>query len=134
MSHLNEDVESSWGLYPWFEEHGAHLVHGDDVDELRKLMPYGKVFLRTGSDQDGFITIAYGTRTFRVKPDLFRSIPPITFPIGTRVTIRSKDGDAVVDEIQWHHRDAKPIYFVRRNDKRDSRRYSSDELTLAPPQ
>ena len=35
---------------------------------------------------------------------------------------------AVIDAIQWHHRDAKPIYFVRRDGKRDSRRYSEAEL------
>lgn len=130
MSNSNESTEGTWGLYPWFEEHGAQLVHGDDIDEFRKLSPYGKVFLRTGED-NGFIRLAYGERTFRVKPDLFQPVPPISFPIGTRVTILSKNIDAVIDSIQWHHRDAKPIYYVRRDGKPDSRRYSSEDLSAA---
>jgi len=74
MSNSNETTAGTWGLYPWFEEHGAELVHSDDIDEFRKLSPYGKVFLRTGED-NGFIRLAYGDRTFHVKPDLFQPVP-----------------------------------------------------------
>jgi hypothetical protein len=130
MSNTNKQTEGAWGLYPWFEEHGAQLVHSEDLGEFRKLSPYGKVFLRTG-EEDGFIRLAYGERTFRVKPDLFRPVAPVSFPIGTRVTIRGKDVEAVVDSIQWHQRDAKPIYYLRRDGKLDSRRYSADDLSAA---
>lgn len=126
---MSEVAEGTWGLYPWFEEHGVHCVHSNDIDDFRTLSPYGKVFLCTGQENE-FIKLTYGERTFRVKPDLFSSVPSIQFPIGTKVVIRSKNSDAIVDEIHWHHRDAKPIYFVRRDGKRDSRRYSSDDLDI----
>lgn len=116
-----------WGLYPWFEESGANLVHRDDLDGFRRLSPYGKVFLRIGDEGD-YIRIGYGDHTFRVKPELFAPVPPIAFPIGTSITVRAANVDATIDAIEWHHRDAKPIYFVRRDGKRDSRRYSEAEL------
>lgn len=128
MSNTNELIEGAWGLYPWFEEHGAQLVHSEDLDAFRKLSPYGKVFLRTG-EVDEFIELCYGESKFRVKPELFQPVPPVSFPIGTRVAVRGKNGDAVVDSIQWHHRDAKPICHVRRDGKLDSRRYSAEDLT-----
>jgi hypothetical protein len=124
------NTSDQWGLYPWFEEHGMALIHPDDLDDFRRLAPYGKVFLRAG-EEAGFTQLVHGSRTFRVKPDLFQPIPAITFPVGTRVRIRDKNVDAVIDSIQWHHRDARPIYFVRRDGKVESRRYLESDLAIA---
>jgi hypothetical protein len=130
MLNTNKQFVGDWGLYPWFEERGVQLVHGEDLGEFRRLSPYGKIFLCTG-EEGAFIWLAYGEQRFRVKSELFQRVSPILFPIGTRVTIRSKGIVVIVDSIQWHHRDAKPIYHVSREGKRDSRRYSAEDLRAA---
>lgn len=122
--------EPAWGLYPWFEEHGPSFVHHDDLDEFRRLSPYGKIFKLIGRDGT-FIIISYGNSSFRVLPDLFQKVPDIAFPIGSKVTIRNKKVEATVDSIQWHHGAAKPVYYLRRDGKLDSRRYSAEDLERA---
>src|SRR5262249_5919736 len=43
------------GVYPWFPEHGTHVVHPDDLETFTKLVPAGKVFTVVG-EGDGYLT------------------------------------------------------------------------------
>jgi hypothetical protein len=118
---------TEWGLYPWFEESGTTLVHPDDLDAFRKLVPYGKVFA-VARDEGDFIRLAYGAQVFRVKPDLLRHVDAPKFAIGDRARIANKPGDVEIDAIQWHHKDERPFFLVKRNGKVESRRYWADDL------
>lgn len=125
MSHTSETA--TWGLYPWFEEHGPAMVHPDDLGRLKQLMPYGKVFLQAG-EENGYLRLKYGEEEFRVKPDLFRPVPAVRFPIGSTVRIRSNGVSASVVGIEWHQRDSKPFFQLRRDGKKDSKRYFDEDL------
>ena len=72
--------------------------------------------------------VAYGPPTFRVKPELFSSVPPQAFPIGTAVKIVEKNIEGVVEHIFWHFRDERAFYLLRYNGKKHSRRYWESEL------
>ena len=116
--------ERTWGLYPWFQEHGTHLVHPNDLEAWVALQPYGRVFERVGEEGE-FLKLAYGNHVFRVKPDFFRPVRSPSKRIGDVVRLESggevKEGTIV--EIQWHHQRNEPFYLLKINGKRSSRRY-----------
>jgi len=118
-----------WGLYPWFAEHGEDLVHPDDREAFAALMPYGKVF-RCDGEVDGYLRLAYGERDFRVRPGLFQRVEPPTYGFGAEVVV-PKHGAAVVREINWHHKESEPLYFVEAAGNRLKKRYFTRDLAPA---
>src|SRR6266436_9514636 len=94
----------SYGICPWFPEHGVELIHPDDLALFGKFRPAGKVF--RVSTQDDWLQLAYGDQAFRVRLQLIRWVPPTKFDIGDHV-LALQHGDmaqAVVDGIEWHHK------------------------------
>ena len=61
------------GLYQWFEEDGIDLIHPDNLEGFRKLMPNGKVFKCIDEKVD-FITLQYGKELYNVNPKLFKIV------------------------------------------------------------
>lgn len=119
-------LTSQWGLYPWFEERGANLVHPDDLDDFRKLMPYGKVFFCQSKNE--FLVLRYQNSHYRVRPQLFSEVPAPEFTFGQLVHVRETGDPAQIDEIHWHHQRAKPIFFVTFGGRRNKKRFWADDL------
>ena len=122
---------NAWGLYPWFREDDPALVHPDDLASFVELLPYGKLLQQIG-DEGPYLRLAYGTKVFRVKPDLFRSVAVTPMPVGAAVLIIDKNVAAVIEELHWHSKREQPFYLLRAGNKRLSRRYWDDELRALP--
>jgi hypothetical protein len=119
----------SWGLYPWFEEHGEAKVHPEDLEAFRRLRPYGKVFLCV--DTNGFLTLRYNSEVFRLSSDLFRVVPNPQFTFGQNVVVREKGSTGTICGIEWHHAKKEHIFFIEREGRSSSRRFAADELDVA---
>lgn len=115
-----------WGLYPWFEEHGADLIHAEDLAVVRALAPNGKVFRVTGEDE-GFIRLSYGEIVFRARPSLFREVGGEVHGIGEVIALRDGRSGEVIG-IQWHHQRAEPMYQLRLAGKKGSNRYWNSDF------
>lgn len=119
-----EDMYGKWGLYQWFEEHGVEMIHPDDVDEIRHIIPNGKVFECVGN-QDNYLTIRYRDRCFRVRPSLFKTVPRPAKVFGEVVRLK-KGGELIsgtVCDIMWHFKKGEPFYFVAVDDKPLKKQY-----------
>jgi hypothetical protein len=113
-----------WGLYSWFEEHGVELVHPNDRDSLRELIPHCKVF-QVVSNDGAYLTLRQGDKRYRVSPDLFTLIAAPLRSFGQSVRVR-KGGEvirATVRDIMWHYKRAEPMYFLLANGKKLKKQY-----------
>lgn len=130
-----KDVVGTWGLYPWFPEHGTGLIHPEDADQLALLgpgWPYGKVFHCCGRTDDHYLTLCYGQVRLRMKPALYTVVPAPAFQVGQRVRLRDgSDRQGIVRDITWHVKKNAPLYFVWVEGKRYSRRLWNDDLAPA---
>ena len=125
MSDLDAIV-GRWLLFPWFEEHGVSHVYPDDLDALRRLQPYGKLFLAIRVEDD-FLQVAYGETALRVRAGLANPVSCSPHPVGESVTLL--DGrPAVVVGVQWHHARSEPFYSLKVNGKRKTKRYWGSDL------
>lgn len=120
--------KDSWGLYPWFIEDGEHMIFPSDLESFKKLLPYGKVF-NCIDEVGGYLTLRYGKDTFRVKPDLYKAVNKPRFEIGCNIKL-TKDNtqEGTIIEINWHHKNDSPIYYISINGKRKSTRYNDEDL------
>jgi len=120
--------EGTFGLYPWFLEHGTEMIHPSDYHHFSILKPYGKVFQCVG-ESERYLVLRYGLAQYRVKPDLYQPIPKPPFVIGEPVRVKDDPNlIGVVCDINWHHQKSSPIFFLEINGKRRSRRFFQDEL------
>jgi hypothetical protein len=122
------DCAGSWGLYPWFVEHGEDLIHPSDRKSFATLFPQGKVF-RCEGISDGYLILRYGEEMFRVRPDLYRVVSPPIYEFGQRV--RERLGSGTVGRIRgigWHFKKQSPYYLLQVDDKAKSRQYFDEEL------
>ena len=122
--------KDSWGLYPWFIEDGEQLIFPDDLESFKNLLPYGKVF-NCIDEVDGYLVLQYGKCTFRVKPDLYKTVNQPRFVIGCNVKL-AKDNtqEGTIEEINWHQKNNSPIYYISINGKKKSTRYFDEDLIV----
>ena len=110
------NVVGTWGLYPWFPEHGTGLIHPEDADQLALLGPaglYGKVFQCCDRTDDHYLALCYGAVRLRVQPALYRVVPAPAVQIGQHVRLRDgSDRLGVVRDIMWHVKKNAPLYFL----------------------
>ena len=114
----------NWGLYQWFEEHGLELIHPNDLDAIRNLMPNGKLFEVTDNDGE-YLTLRYGNHTYRVNPSLFKLVatPPFTFGDVVRIRKGGSVISATICDILWHFQRSEPYYHLAINGKRLTKQY-----------
>lgn len=121
-------LKESWGLYPWFTEHGEEMIFSDDLSKFKDLSPYGKVF-KCEEENEDYIVLSYGIEAFRVKPQLFKKIPKPAFQIGERVKLmKDQVQEAVIVEVNWHIKNKEHIYYITLNGKKKSSRYKEKDL------
>jgi hypothetical protein len=123
-----EDYIGLWGLYPWFLEDGEELIHENDLDEIKRLQPYGKVFYCSDANLD-FITLKYKELAYRVKPNLFKVIGNPSFTFGEMIRLSNNpEIKGVITDIHWHHKDNIELYYIMVNGKRKTSRYYPKDL------
>ncbi|WP_216319956.1 DUF6960 family protein [Deinococcus aestuarii] len=116
-----------FGLYPWFEEHGVHLVHSDDLDAWRALGPYGRVFELLGEEGE-YLALGYGDQIFWVRPELWRELRDVPFGVGDRVQTQDRI-EGIIYEALWHHQHEQAFYLILKQGRRTTKRYSKYDLT-----
>lgn len=122
--------EITWALCSWFEESGAHLIHPDDLDHIRRFNPYGVVF-NVISDGGEYTEIGVGADRFRVRPEALRLIKPEKswiLELGETVSVKGRDYNGTVVGISWHHKEEKPIYRLKVAGIVKNRRYWPEDL------
>ncbi|MDH3976666.1 MAG: hypothetical protein OEV42_20575 [Deltaproteobacteria bacterium] len=118
----NNNICGYWGLYLWFDEHGVGLIHPEDIEKFRKLVPNGKVFECV--DDDGqYITLKYADMRYRVLRNIFKPVKEPVRKIGEQVKLRESSTVATIVDIEWHFKKNTHIYFIEIEGKRKSKRY-----------
>ncbi len=120
----------SWALCPWFEELGDSVIHTDDLEELKKLKPYGLIFKVVKEDAN-WIYLRFGGQEFRVSPSIVKQISPTAmhiFDVGEEVSIIEKAEFGKVLKVMWHYQKRKPMYTLQIEGKKKSKRYWPEEL------
>ncbi|QIQ21406.1 DUF6960 family protein [Zophobihabitans entericus] len=121
----------TYGLYPWFPDDDETLIHANDLQKVKAFSInglYGYVFYCSDENAD-FIELSYGDFTFKVKPDLYSTIPSIQFHLGEHVAVIGvSEKKGVIVSIKWHSKYSKPMYFLSFNGRKSSRRYFDTEL------
>lgn len=120
------EENARWGLYPWFEECGTHLIHPEDLAVVRTLVPGGKIFRVMGEDEK-FIWLSYGEIEFRALPSLFKEILGKVHGIGESIVLKDGRKGEVIG-MQWHHQRAEPMYQLRVDGKKKSNRYWNEDF------
>ncbi|MEM1272939.1 MAG: hypothetical protein AAGF88_03930 [Pseudomonadota bacterium] len=118
-------------LFPWFEEHGERHIHPDDLEYVRSAHPYGRVFGYAGRDGK-YSVLQFGDRTIRVLPKLLQNVPSSRFDffdVGEDVVLVKDEQPATVLSVMWHFEKNEPIYQLRVNGKKKSKRYWQADLT-----
>ena len=75
--------------------------------------------------------LSFGKIKARVKPELFRKIEANGYLIGDIVEVlngSSKGKKAMINEINWHHKNKKIMYELKINGKIKSRRYWKEDI------
>ena len=120
------EPSTRWGLYQWYEEHGAELIHPDDLETVRKLVPGNRVF-RVAGEKAGFLYFRYGEIEFRGRPRLLERIKAQVREVGDTVTLTDGRSAQVMD-VRWHFQRAEPMYQLRVEGKKRSKRYWNSDL------
>lgn len=66
-------MNSKWGTYPWFVEHGIDLIHPDDFEAFKQEANNSKVF-ECIKERD-YIILKYNNNFYRVRDMLFKPVP-----------------------------------------------------------
>lgn len=119
----------AWGLYPWFAEHGQDLVHSEDRPLFASVHPFGHVFEKL-REEGGYFILRYEGGDVRVRPSLFRPIPPLPFTYGDLVRVKPHRTVRIgtVRRIGWHVDRGKPMYYILAGERRIYSRYFAEEL------
>ncbi len=129
----SKELKGTYGLYPWFAEHGYDLIKSEDVEAFIRLSPFGKVFECIEKNEE-FITLKYAENTYSVKALIYKKVENPLFIYGTEVIIKNSNQVAIIRDIHWHYKSNEPIYYIEINGKRKSKRYFEHELTLVSGQ
>lgn len=121
----DDNLIGRWGRYPWFDEHGVEMIHPDDLAAFRPLVLSGAKMFQCVAADDQYLTIRYQDHRFRVKPNLFRSLPTPDKTWGAVVHLRKGEAilSGIVCDLMWHGEKQEPFYFVAVEGTRLQKRY-----------
>lgn len=119
-------MNSRWGTYPWFVEHGVDLIHPDDFEAFQHEANNSKVF--ECIEEGDYITLKYNNNCYRVKDKLFKPVPAPKYHFGEIVKIKENGEEAVITDIMWHCNRQEHYYFIAVRCKKRSRRYLASEF------
>ena len=113
-------MNSKWGIYPWFLEHGIDLIHPNDFETFKQEANNCKVFKCIANGQD-YITLKYNNYYYRVKDNLFTPVPAPKYDFGKIVKIKKNKENAIITDIMWHYVKHQHYYFVSDKNKKNQR-------------
>ena len=112
------------GVMLWWPADGESNLHPDDVEVGKSIVPSTRVLTKTDcvDEEDtkaGYVNMAYGDVSFRIKPVLWLEIESDGFLLGDQVEIRSKFGKnqpMVVElgDMFWNRKEKRIEYHVVR--------------------
>lgn len=86
----------------------------------------GKIFKCI--DEGERLTLRYGNKEFRVKPQLYKVVDEPKYKIGDKVKIISSSKIVKIIDTNWHMKDNTPFYFIQDNGKKSTRRFYESDL------
>jgi Family of unknown function (DUF6960) len=119
-----------FGLYPWRRGlDGDCYVHPDDIERFDSRHPISEVFEVAGRC-GAFIILRNGDGQYRVKPDLFDSIPTPAHSFGDTVTVikQQQKTTGTVCKIMWHIKRHACFYFIVVDGKQLKKRYWDEDM------
>ena len=131
-----------YGLYNWWPKQNRPdnemdelfdgMVHPDDIQLANEVNPMGKVFIKTGCDQD-YIIIEFGEYKLRVTPENWKPVIGDGFKIGDIVRVLSKSGrntpkQGTIISMSWHHKNNSIVYHVSENGNRLKKQYFASDF------
>ena len=119
-------MNSRWGTYPWYVEHGVDLIHPDDLESFKQESNNCKVF--ECIKESDYITLKYNDNCYKVKDKLFKTVPVPKYKFGENVKIKKNGEEAIITDIMWHYDKREHYYFVSVKKKKKSRRYFEAEF------
>ncbi len=119
-------MNSKWGTYPWFMEHGADLIHPDDLDAFKQEANSSKVF--ECMEESDYITLRYNDKCYRVREKLFKFVPVPKYDFGECVKLKKNGEEAIIIDIMWHYGKQEHYYLVSIGGKKKSKRYLEIEF------
>ncbi len=119
-------MNSKWGIYPWFKEHGSGLIHPADLEAFAQEANSSKVF--ECIEDSEYLTLKYNSNCYRVKDKLFKPVPTPKYSFGEIVKIKENDEEAIITDIMWHYSKQEHYYLISIGNKKKSKRYSETEF------
>ncbi len=130
-----EDLKNKWmwiDLIYYIDEHQEinklNLLHPEDVKAFQFNKPFS--LCECIKVEDDYVTIQNKDNSFRIKKEAIkRMMPTPKFKWGEKVWQISKpENKAIIDDFFWHHKDEKYFYQISIGGKRQSKRYSENDL------
>ncbi|MFC6996256.1 DUF6960 family protein [Rufibacter roseus] len=121
-----------FGLYPWLPGHGYSLIHPANRREFELLEPYNKVFEKI-DEINGWLLLRYSDEEFKVRPDMFTTIPKLPFTFGEWVRPASQPTGPVAEimDIYWSVSDDAPFFALRQGKRKLDGVYRQEQLRPA---
>jgi hypothetical protein len=118
----------TWGIYPWFMEHGIEMIHPEDADNFKRETASNCKVFECISESTEYITLKYNDKQFRLRSDLFKTLPAPKFNFGQSVKTKVNDIEVIITDILWHYDKEEYYYFVSAAGKKKSKRYYEHEF------
>lgn len=119
-------MNSKWGIYPWFKEHGSDLIHPEDLEAFTQEANNSKVF--ECIEDSEYLILKYNSNYYRVKDELFKLVPTPKYNFGEIVKIKESGEEAIITDIMWHYGKQEHYYLISIRGKKKSKRYSEIEF------
>lgn len=119
-------MNSKWGIYPWFKEHGSDLIHPEDLEAFTQEANNSKVF--ECIEDSEYLILKYSSNYYRVKDKLFKLVPTPKYNFGEIVKIKESGEEAIITDIMWHYGKQEHYYFISIRGKKKSKRYLEIEF------
>lgn len=131
-----------YGLYNWWPKQNRPdndmdelfdlMIHPDDIQLANEVNPIGKVFIKTGTEQQ-YIVIEFGEYKLRVTPENWKPVNGDGFKVGDSVRVLSNDGkntskEGIVISMSWHNKNKSIVYHLSENCKRVKKQYYVSDI------
>lgn len=122
----------AFGLYSWFPGYGYSHIHPANRREFEGLEPHNKVFEKIGELND-WLLLRYADEEFKVRPDLFVSIPKLPFTFGEWVKPANQPAGPVAEimDIYWSVSEDVAFFSLRQGKRKLEGVYRQEHLMLA---
>ena len=116
----------------WRPEDGIQVFHPEERNgDWRELTQryVEKIFFCSGYTDDGYLILHEREKQYRVKPDIYQTVPTPTFRYGDVLREKANsERTGQVYYIGWHFKHKREYYLLNINGKHSTKRVFSDDL------